>query len=222
VNLVNELQVSTERDDVLTVLRKAMRLASKLGVDDIGQWLESEQTGYSKDVSLPSYREVTAGLVCDTNGPVPNGYGFMVQGMIPVPNHQVIPYPIRLSISRLQAMIANATTLKKECVHFGIPNELELRIRPSLVMVLKDRGTLWHEVHLSSLMAISESVKDTILHWALELERRGVLGDGVTFNENEKAIAHTIIFNLTNCKVEQLNNMGQNVLTRTDSSENSQ
>lgn len=217
MNLVNELQVSTECEDVLTVLRKAMRLASKLGVDDIGQWLESEQTGYSEDVNLPSYRKVTAGLVCDTNGPIPNGYGFMVKGMIPVPNHQVIPYPIRFSISRLQAMIANATTLKKECVHFGIPNELDLRIRPSLVMVLQNRGTLWHEVHLSSLMTISESVKDRILLWALELERRGVLGDGVTFNENEKANAHTINFNLTNCKVEQLNNMGQN--TRTDLSE---
>ena len=30
MNLVNELQVSAENDDVLTVLRKTMRLASKL------------------------------------------------------------------------------------------------------------------------------------------------------------------------------------------------
>jgi hypothetical protein len=43
MNLVDELQVSAESDDVLTVLRKAKKLASKLERNDIAEWLEAEQ-----------------------------------------------------------------------------------------------------------------------------------------------------------------------------------
>ena len=73
MNLVNELQVSAEQDEVLTVLRKAKRLASKLGVDDINQWLRAEQEGYEKGDTIPKYRMIKASLVYKTNGPIPLG-----------------------------------------------------------------------------------------------------------------------------------------------------
>ena len=67
-------------------------------------------------------------------------------------------------------------------------------------------------MNMSQVRAIPEAVKNRVLDWACELERRGVLGENMTFSDKEKAEAHTINFNLTNCTVEQLNNMGKNLM----------
>jgi hypothetical protein len=57
MSLFNELQVSAESEDVLIVLRKATRLASKLERDDIAGWLEAEQTGYADPDVVPDYHQ---------------------------------------------------------------------------------------------------------------------------------------------------------------------
>jgi tetratricopeptide (TPR) repeat protein len=75
MNLVNELQASAENDDVLTVLRKTTRLASKLGRDDISEWLLAEQNGYPRGDAVPAYRRVRGRLAMNVLGYVPAGYG---------------------------------------------------------------------------------------------------------------------------------------------------
>ncbi len=62
MNLINQLQVSAENDDVLTVLRKTKRLASKLERQDIAAWLEAEQAGYDSNDAVPEYRQVATTL----------------------------------------------------------------------------------------------------------------------------------------------------------------
>jgi hypothetical protein len=47
MNLVDELQASATKDDVLNVLRNTRRLASKLKRHDITEWLQAEQDGYN-------------------------------------------------------------------------------------------------------------------------------------------------------------------------------
>jgi len=58
MNLINELQASAENDDVLTALRKAKRLASKLERQDIAVWLQAEQGGYAPGQPVPEYRKI--------------------------------------------------------------------------------------------------------------------------------------------------------------------
>ena len=64
----------------------------------------------------------------------------------------------------------------------------------------------------SSLRAVRlpERIKDTVLDWALALERAGVTGEGMTFTAKEKEVAQTVIFNIYDSNIEQLNNAGQN------------
>src|SRR5579862_7316069 len=81
VNLVNELQVSAENDDVLTVLRKTKRLASKLDRQDIADWLQAEQAGYAQSQAVPDYRKIVTTLAYNTNGFIPAGYGRMMKGV---------------------------------------------------------------------------------------------------------------------------------------------
>src|SRR5579864_331264 len=85
MNLVNELQVSAEQDDVLTVLRKTKRLASKLGRQDISEWLRFEHDGYPVDKSVPDYRKIAITFAYKTNGYIPAGYGLLRNGTEELP-----------------------------------------------------------------------------------------------------------------------------------------
>ena len=84
MGLVNELQESVERDDVQTVLRKALRLSSKLGRSDIAEWLRHEQDGYPDAVPVPAYRILQVSYWYDTNGYVPAGFGMVAHRVAPL------------------------------------------------------------------------------------------------------------------------------------------
>ncbi len=85
MGLVNELQEAAERDDVLTVLRKAKRVSSKLGRRDISDWLEHEQSGYPDAAAIPGYRQIPISFCYNTNGYIPAGFGYLKSGIIPLP-----------------------------------------------------------------------------------------------------------------------------------------
>lgn len=210
MNLVNELQVSAEQDDVLTVLRKAKRLASKLGVDDINHWLKCEMEGYAQPDTLPKYRVVKSTLVFNTNGYIPAGYGYMQKGIIPYPGSHTVDRGIPDSMGEVLSMIA-AIQEKNHGLYYPLQeSDVTYDLRSRMHELIADQVTFMLQINAGQVLAIPESVKNRVLDWACELERRGVVGDNLTFSERERAIAHNITFNLTNCHVEQLNNMGKN------------
>src|SRR4051812_1229481 len=84
MGIVNELQISAENDDAVTVLRKAKRLSFKLGRKDISEWVEHELNGYPNNNELPVYRNVPVSLCYDTNGYIPAGCGMSMSGILPV------------------------------------------------------------------------------------------------------------------------------------------
>ena len=63
-SLVLELQreAMNPNSRLSDVLRKAMVVATKLKVQDLRVWVESELKGYSKDEEIPSYRKVNGTL----------------------------------------------------------------------------------------------------------------------------------------------------------------
>lgn len=211
MNLVNELQVSAEREDVLTVLRKAKRLASKLGVDDINHWIQSEMEGYGEGQNAPKYRVIKGTLVFNTNGYVPAGYGYIQNGIMPYPGNFTVDRHLMDSMNEILAMIS-AVEEKNHGLYYPLDESDVLReLRNSMHPMLAQRVTFMLHMNSGQVRAIPEAVKDRVLDWACELERRGVHGEGVTFNEKEKQIAHSIVFNIKDSTVGQLNNMGRNV-----------
>src|SRR5690242_18441517 len=106
MNLVNELQVSAEEDDVLTVLRKTKRLASKLDRQDISEWLQAEQDGYPDNFPIPDYRLIRMSLAYDTDGLVPAGFGYLRDGAVDLPaTHLNGPVPFTDPISSVLSHI---------------------------------------------------------------------------------------------------------------------
>jgi hypothetical protein len=212
MNLVNELQVSAEKDDVLTVLRKTKRLASKLDRQDIAEWLQSEQEGYAKDKTVPDYRKVGTSLVYDSNGYLPAGYGMLMRGIQEIPSYGLAqPIWVRDSISTIMSWIDGIKSgagifNKVEGTECGALIRKHIRFDPDFEHQIR----LMLRLNDSHILAIPEQIKDKVLDWACNLEAAGVTGDGMTFSTEQKQIAHSVTFNLHNCQVDQLNNMGTN------------
>jgi hypothetical protein len=214
MNLVNELQISAESDDVLTVLRKAKRLASKLGRDDIADWLKAEQDGYPADFTVPEYRMIDTRLAYNTNGYIPAGYGYLAKGIQDLPPSGFeFPVAIRDSISSVLGWLAQLVQQDRE-IYLPVPEgtESSQSIRNAFQIDPRFARQLTFLLHLNSsqVNAIPEHVKDRILDWALGLERAGVIGEGMSFTRKEKQIAHSVTFNIFGSTIEQLNNSGIN------------
>lgn len=217
MNLVNELQVSAEADDVLTVLRKTKRLASKLGRQDINEWLQAEQHGYAKEQEVPSYREIGTTIAMSTNGYIPAGYGMVMEGIRELPGAaKTVPVSLRDEISTVLALIESEKT--GHGIYYPIPENTEycqyVRSRIRCNPMIANQVSFMLRLDPTRIKAIPERIKDKVLEWACDLEAAGVTGDGLSFTDKEKAIAHNITFNIHDSKIGQLNNMGTNHIAR--------
>ena len=208
MDLVNELQISVEQDDVLTVLRKARRLASKLDVDSISDWLSLEQNGYKRRETVPSYRMLSGSLVYQTNGLVPAGYGRLVNGLLDVPGNICISIPVYDSVAEI---LQNLDGAGRKNQSLYIPARDQEKIKAVFQDDFVQQYTFHWKISPSAYGAIVEIVKDRVLDWACQLERSGVRGEGVSFDAREKAAANSIVFNITGSQIEQLNNSGTNI-----------
>lgn len=214
MNLVNELQVSAEQDDVLTVLRKTKRLASKLDRQDIADWLRAEQAGYAPDQPVPDYRKIVTVLAYNTNGYIPAGYGHLMKGIEDLPAFDVTsPLHVRDSVSGVLTWIEYLG--KGDGIYFPVPEGSDYS--NVLRGVIRFNPMFAHQItfllHLSDsqIRAIPEQIKDKVLDWACALERAGVHGEGLTFSPKEIDQAHGITFNISGSHIEQLSSLGTNL-----------
>jgi hypothetical protein len=216
MNLVNELQTSAEQDDVLTVLRKTKRLASKLDRQDMASWLQAEQQGYvgeCANVPVPDYRKIGTMLAYNTNGYVPAGLGMAVRGIEDLPDMGLtFPIDVRESISTVLSWIEGEE--RGQGVYQPVPqgSDYAQTIRKYVRFNPMVAGQVSFMLHLngSHIKAIPERIKDKVLEWACALEQAGVTGDGMSFSAKEKQIAHSVTFNINNSNIEQLTNTGMN------------
>jgi hypothetical protein len=210
VDLVNELQISAERDDVLTVLRKAKRVASKLARPEISEWLQHELEGYPGGKPVPLYRKIHATLAMNSNGYIPAGFGYVANGIRDMPELGLdTDVWIRESISSVVTMIGDITS-SGNGVYYPLDRERDESIRRVINPYFRDQVSFLLHLNTTFVKAIPEQIKDKVLDWACALENAGVKGDGLSFDEREKKLADSITFNINDCTIEQLTNMGTN------------
>jgi AbiTii len=212
MNLVNELQISAEQDDVLTVLRKTKRLASKLNRQDISEWLQAELNGYQYGQDLPDYRMIGSTVAYNTNGYVPAGFGYVKNGIEDLPFLGTLETPLRESISSIISMIDDLKTGRKNGLFLNVGEETTRLIRSHIRIepYYEQQITFLVRLNTTQVKAIPEQIKDKVLDWACALESARVIGDGMSFSQKEKEIAHDITLNINNCNIDQLNSLGSN------------
>ncbi|MEJ6850168.1 hypothetical protein V3589_28685 [Sinorhizobium fredii] len=174
--LIEEIQRDALNRDVPVdaLLRKVKLAAAKLQLESLETWVEHELNGY--DGELPNYRKITG---------QPAGWN-PYNGWIPVYSGDerfmelISQAPVAQSVATLQDLIDNNSG---RSLHYPLPpgmvaslNELMSFQTPRIVIQL-GRG---------SIISILDTVRNMVLDWAIEMEKKGVLGDGMSFDPQEK------------------------------------
>lgn len=156
------------------LLRRALVVASRLDVPELVGWIQSELNGYVEDV--PEYRTIIGALFVD------NPYRGDVPFVIPAEmNEPATRVKLHQSIPELIQLAQRGSMLKRY-----FPPEAE-----QALMTLMEAGTGYVarpfvKFTSTQVTGVIERVRSRVLDWALDLERRGIIGDGMSFTMKEK------------------------------------
>jgi hypothetical protein len=164
-----------------TILRKAKLIAAKLELDELKHWIESELEGYTCSLEdLPHHRKGVGQPKFHNpyNGWCPiltedDYFGKIIRTLF-----------LRQPVSELEDLLNNkAPTL---IMHYnpGIEKMLQESLPAPMICAL----------HFSTSQIVSalEYVRNKTLDWTLELESRGIVGKGLTFDPSQKTEAQMV------------------------------
>lgn len=196
---VIELQslVSDPNSDIVAVLMKAKMIAVKLDLSDLAEWIELELNGYPTIASVPEYRSGQGQLKAfnPVNGWIPVDLG-VSDPKITTPFTTFKLTESIASLKRLRDKDVRTVSLPipagyAEILHSGQRSRYEMRWFFSA-------GKIDHVI---------TTVRNKILDWSLELEKKAVFGEGLIFTIKEKEVAPMTVNN-TNIFHGAVNNAG--------------
>lgn len=173
VNMASDPTVSTG-----DLLRRALVVARRLAVAELVDWITFELEGYGGQ-PVPDYR------ILRGQPEVFNPYRGYQPLIFPTPEwtELISTANVRQSIPELEQLAQSKTGMR-----MNFPAELEHKLRQSIKIPLTPSlGLSTVQVH-----GIVEKVRSQILKWALDLEGRGIIGEGMTFTPQEKQAVQQI------------------------------
>ncbi len=156
------------------LLRKATVVARKLGIKEFQGWINSEIYGYKQGETVPEYRRVNGQIS------VWNPY----HGWQPV----IISDTETAKILSSRAVMQPISELEK-LLSIG-KGELVMHFPPDVQRNLMD----WTgaplppvlRVDKSQIHGVIDATRSTVLDWTLKLEEDGILGENMSFSDEEK------------------------------------
>lgn len=171
--LVPELVNMASSPDISTadLLRRALVVAKRLGASELTEWISSELNGYTGDT--PDYRRARG------SAKVMNPYHGAIPLVMPSADWAEAISTVRIhqSIPELEHLAKSKRDLVRHYspeTEYKLMDAMDIPLRPFLSLAPV-------QIH-----GIVEKVRSKILDWALDLEARGVLGEGMTFTQQEK------------------------------------
>jgi hypothetical protein len=169
---------------VSELLRKALVVARKLKLVELQKWIENELNGYKDEV--PDYR-VASGQIRGWNP---------YNGWIPLifEDPKEADALSKRGCSQSIAEIEDLLQGESSTLHMPYPQHIQRKLSKGFeyeteVSLFVGRG---------AIVRIVDSVRNVVLNWALELEEQGVLGQGLSFSEEEKEAATSTSQNINN------------------------
>lgn len=162
------------------LLRMAKMIAVKLGQEDLCEWFDHELKGYPTDAALPHYRFVSGGQL-EFQDPHFGWCQAVVSSMS--------EFPIRGPITELAVFTPKdhfyVTPFRKYPLIDEDGNSEPIMRYPQRI-----------EFPIATILGMVEGVKDKLVDWSVELEKQGILGKDMSFREDEKASAKSLVFNI--------------------------
>lgn len=192
---------SSRATDIEDLLSKAKMISAKLSLQDVSEWLEHELNSYPDDASLPEYRIIKDAKIMAFNpyrGWIPFQLGNLMQ------NHQDV-YEQLTTIYFTNPVSMLAEYAKSE-------STLYCELPETYLDVLQDIGNCdfrmsW-AISPSLITKILSNTRSKVLDWALLLETKGILGEGLLFSQEEKVEAKNMTINNINTFHGNVNNAG--------------
>ncbi len=183
-SLVTELQRAAldEKSAVSSLLRKALVVATKLQVSDFESWARSELEGYQDEgVPVPAYRKLNGAP--HVWNPY-HGYQDLQCGSAKLAETISI-MPLGASVDALEqgSRSSSGTWI------FSYPPDKEHSLMNAMSGV-KMKPSL--HISESAIRGVLGRVRTIVLQWSLTLEQQGVLGEGMTFTQEERAQAAAV------------------------------
>jgi hypothetical protein len=187
--LILELQADALDRNVRVsdLLRKAFVISKKLGINELERWIQNELNGYSPHEEIPAYREIRGEIK------VWNPY----RGWLPL-NFSDHTHGEALSNRTIWQPVSELDELKESGKERGLHVPFSQQITNTLMhnMAVPLQPSL--HVPYTEIVGILDTVRNNLLQWALELEQKGVIGEGMTFSKEEKSAATQVTYQITN------------------------
>lgn len=181
------ISAALEKDGKIEdLLRLAYTVAIQLDVDDFKKWLEKELYGYHDATAeeIPRYRHVIGSV---------KGFNHVHNVWRPIffENTQVAKSvttrPINSSISELSSLLSDPAHSDDSFISGYAPDQLMI-----LQKAIGEKVDIQLHIHRAAIAAILDTAKTTVLKWALELQKKGVTGENMSFSPKEKNVAQSI------------------------------
>lgn len=184
--LVEKLQLDAMDPNVRVtdLLRRVKFTAVQLGLGKVEDWVEQELNGYD-GATTPEYRTVFGRPMSHHPYRGWEDIGGAPAWMSKRQNPQ--------AIASLESMVASATSDTR--MHIPLPEEITTKLN-------EHHGTKGWNCDLvvapSELARIIDKVRNLVLDWALNLQKAGIMGSELSFNdaEKEKAQAASTTINI--------------------------
>jgi hypothetical protein len=178
---VNDLQraIVGGQQSLTQLLRQTKVIAANLNLQDVEKWVDLELDGYPQDIEPPKYREYHTHSL-QQNNPYQGGWQFAGNLNIKVQGRQPISEIEHFS--------------EVEFVAFPAPENIPLGdgLGGTFPFDFPQRFT----VAGTQFKRIVDSVLNELLKITTELQKRGIKGENMDFNEQEKQKAGSIVYNI--------------------------
>lgn len=167
---------------IVSLLRKALVVATKLSISEVKLWAQSELGGY--DGQVPDYRKLASTLKCET-----------ALGWRPVSYEMVRPEERKQARKWLTDVEMERPITEIEVWLASSGPHVLCYLAPEEALELGLDFPTARFIPRTSLSVIPEAICNYILRWSLELEEKGILGEGMTFTTKEIAQAPSVVTN---------------------------
>lgn len=174
---------------ITDLLRKAYLVAKKLKIQEMQNWINKEFNGFENSADAPSYREIH-GTIMAYNPYSKSWIPFMFSNPkdTKIFSRRVCGQPLAEIENMLETLDSNSQ------IEMPFSPEVEKDLRDSQHPKFDFRTTL--HVQPSSLARIVDSVRNAVLNWALKLEEDRILGDEISFSDEEISLATKHNYNI--------------------------
>lgn len=185
-SIVLELQqeVLKPECDILSALRKAHVIASKLKLQEFDAWIMHELNGYpdGSKTDVPEYRKVYGSLMAM------NPYRGWILVKIANPNIET-----QICEQFLWQSLSDIIELHKTS-----KSNFKIEFPGEFIAFLEKNSTVPfptnYELHVGThqLKTIVDKVANCLLEWTIKLESAGILGEDMRFSQEESAMAQKV------------------------------